>query len=353
MLTLYGEQVIPLSKLVKQFCLKQGNLKETATFQQLIYAQWAWKELFRLSIWEIKNVVLDVNCKDHTIQLPADCERVINIYVLDNQRKLQPLTCDPGISTVEITCIQPKCSCGNCNGNGTLCAAAEAGITYTTETVYIQDNPYTLETWVRYNGDGAIQQQQNIPALNASTGQVTYTTVTETICNVEVTNKGCIASTPTNMELLRTYCGCNTFPETRCGIYGGWYGYGLIPQPYNYYGYWNVNAADRSIIHIFRQDNGNYYGQNSPQRNVINKVIVSYQTNGETSGEEILIPEYAQFAIDMGILWQQKLYNPRAGSGDKQFGKEQWLAAKQLVNKHLNPISLEIMRKLQTEQRRW
>ena len=30
----------------------------------------------------------DVDCKDHTIKLPSDCERMMNIYVLDNQRKL-------------------------------------------------------------------------------------------------------------------------------------------------------------------------------------------------------------------------------------------------------------------------
>lgn len=349
MLTLYGEQVIPLSKLVKDFCLKQGNLKETAVFQQLVYARWAWKELFRLSIWEIKNVVLDLNCRDQTIVLPNDCERMMNIYVLDRERKLQPLTCDPGISTVEINCIKPNCSCSNCNGEGTLCAAAESGISYTTETVLIQGNPYTLSTWTRYGGSGAVQQEQSIPTLNANDNTVTYTTEISTLCNVEVTDKGCIKSTPENMELLRTHCGCDTFPERSCGFRRNWYHHGLIPQPWNYYGYWNVNAADRSIIHIFRHDNG----RNHNHGNDINKVIVSYQTNGETSGEEILIPEYAQFAVEMGMLWQQKLYNPRAGNGDKEFAESKWLGAKTLVNKHLNPIRLDDLAKLQSQPRRW
>jgi hypothetical protein len=353
MLLLHGQQVIPLSKHVKEFCLKQGNLKETAVFQQLVYARWAWKELFRLSIWEIKNVVVDVDCEDHTIKLPVDCERLMNIYVLDRERKLQPLTCDPAISTVEINCIQPNCSCQNCNGQDSLCAAAEAGISYTTETIYIQGNPYTQETWTRYAGNGAIQQQQSIPTLNAADNTVFYTTTISTLCNVEVTDKGCIKSTPENMELLRSYCGCDVFPASRCGVAGTWYRDGLIPQPYNYYGYWNVNAADPSIIHIFRFDNGINYNQQSPERNAINKVIVSYQTNGETAGEEILIPEYAQFAIDMGIMFQQSTYNRKAPIAEKQYAKEQWLAAKQLVNKHLNPIRLEDLAKLQTQIRRW
>lgn len=354
MLTLNGEQVIPLSKLVKEFCLKQGNMKETAVFQQLVYARWAWKELFRKYIWELKNKVLEVDCTNHTIKLPSDCERLVNIYVIDNQRKLQPLTCDPGISTVEINCIVPKCSCGNCSGNGTLCAAAEAGVTYTTEDVIIQDQTYLLETWVRYNGNGAIQQQQKIPVLDSQTNTVGYTTEISTLCNIEVTDKGCIRPTPSNMQLLNSYCGCNYYPEQTVGYARGWLRTeGLIPQPYNYYGYWNVNANDSSTIHIYRNDNGINTNNDSPQRNVINKVIITYQTNGEIPGDEILIPQYAQMAIDAGMMWQQKFYNNRASIADKDFAKREWQAARLDVNKHLNPIRMEDLAKLQSQLRQW
>ncbi len=349
MLRLYGEQVIPLSKLVKEFCLKQGNMKETAVFQQLVYARWAWKELFRKSIWEIKNQVIEIDCKNNTFHIPSDCERIVNISVIDCNKIIQPLTCDPGISTVEIKCIKPKCSCNKCNGENTLCASIDA-VSYTTEEIIIQGNPYTLQTWTRYN-NGAIQQEQIIPTLNATTNAVENVTTISTICNVEVTEEGCIKPTTGNMELLRTHCGCGNFPAENCGVDYGWHRYeNLIPQPYNYFGYWNVNAADRSIIHIFRHENGH---RPRHERDRIEKVIVSYQTNGETTDQEIMIPQYAQFAIDMGIMWQQKLFNPRAGQGDKEFAKNEWRAACRKVNQHLNPIRMEDIAKLQTQLRRW
>lgn len=351
MLRLHGEEVIPLSKLVKEFCLKQGNMKEANVFQQLVYAREIWKELFRKCIWGIRNVVLTVDCERNTIERPIDCERIINISVIDHRGKLQPLSCDPGISTVEIECIKVNCSCNNCNGQGTLCGAAEAGVSYTTEVVTIQGNPYNLETWTRYS-QGAIQQEQKVPSLQAGTSNVVYNTVFSTLCNIETTDKGCIKPTNTNMELLRDYCGCGNFPESQSGISRDWYrGYeNLIPQQYNYYGYWNQNAADASIIHIFRHDSNHHDRHN---RNRIEKVVVSYQTNGEDPGAEILIPQFAKFAIDMGIMWYQKVYNPRATETEKEGTLNRWRMAKLNVNKHLNPIRMEDIEKLQTQARRW
>lgn len=325
-------------------------MKETAVFQQLVYARWAWKELFRRTMWEIKNQVLCVS-ENHTIKLPENCERLINISVLDRTGHLQPLTCDPGLNTVEIVCCQPKCSCNNCHGQNTLCGAVDA-VTYTTETIIIQGTSYEQQTWVRYD-NGAIQQQQIIPALNAATNEVEYNTEITTICNVETTDKGCIKATDENMESLRTYCGCGNFPDNQTGVRSYWNNCrrdSLIPQPYNFFGYWNVNANDPSIIHIFRNDT-----THNPQHehHGISKVIVSYQTNGETPNEEIMIPEFAQFAVQMGMMWQQKLFNPRAAAGDKEYSMNQWRAACMKVNKHLNPIRMEDIAKLQTQMRRW
>lgn len=353
MLRIYGEQVVPLSKHVKEFCLKQGNMKETNLFQQLVYARWAWKELFRRSIWEVKNQVVDVDCKNHTLRLPSDCERLINISVIDKRGKLQPLTCDPGLSTIRINCIQPKCSCDKCHGEDTLCGAIDAAVTYTTETVIIQGSPYTMETWTRYS-NGAIQKEIKTPSYNTATDSIVYNEEITTLCNVEVTDKGCIKRTASNMELLRDYCGCGNFDADQTGVYyGAWYNPSLrdlIPQSFNNYGYWNVNAADRNIIHIFRHDDANKHPH---EVFGIDKAVISYQTNGEEEGQEIMIPEYAQFAIDMGIMWQQKLYNPRAGTGDKQYAQEQWRAACRKVNQHLNPIRMDDIMKLQTHMRRW
>lgn len=355
-LRLHGEQVIPLSKVVKELCLKQGNMKETNVFQQLVYGRWAWKELFRRTMWGINNAVVNVDCKTHTIKIPDDCERMINISVVDCSGHLQPLTCDPGLNTVEITCCAPKCSCQKCNGTTTLCASIDT-VTYTTEEVVIKGQTYTQQTWIRYD-NGAVQQQQKIPVLNAATDEVEFTTIVNTLCNVETTEEGCIKNTPSNQELLRQNCGCGNFPEQSVGIYPYWRHSrdSLIPQPYNFYGYWNTNAANPGIIHIYRYDTTRRVvpaTNNILLDNMFDKVIVSYQANGERPGDEILIPEYAQMAVQLGIMWQQKQFNPRTGAGDKEYAKNEWRAECMKVNKHLNPIKMEDIAKLQTQIRRW
>lgn len=348
-LRLYGEQVIPLSKVVKEFCLKQGNLKETAVFQQLVYGRQIWKELYRKTMWLNRTAVICLN-KENTFRLPEDCERLLNVSVRDCNGHIQPLTCDPSLNTINIICCKPKCSCDRCHGEDTLCAAVDS-VTYTTEMVTIQDVEYTMETWIRYD-NGAIQQQQKVPVLNASTNEVEYTTNITTICNVETTEKGCIKATTTNMDLLRRHCGCGNFAPENCGVFFDWRRINtrLIPQIYNYYGYWNVNAEDRNIVHVFRHDTTHHWHHDP---NKIQKVIVSYQTNGEIPGEEILVPEYAQFAIDMGIIWLQRLYNNRASATDKETSKNEWRAAKRGVNQHLNPIRMEIISKMQTNKPLW
>lgn len=328
-------------------------MKETQIFQQLVYARWAWKELFRRNLWGIKNVVINVNCKTHTITLPVDCERLINISVKDCAGKIQPLTCDPNLSTVEMNCVKPKCGCTKCEAKDTLCELNDV-VSYSTETVEIQGTDYTMQIWTRYS-NGAIQEERSIPTLGAG-NVVTYTTQITTLCNVDVTDQGCIKATPTNMLNFQNHCGCGIVPDNQTGIAYRWYWNtkNLIPQVYNYFGYWNYNAQDRSIIHIFRYENGhNWWGDVDGVQNGIYQVIVSYQTNGETSGEEILVPQFAQHALEMGIMWQQKLFNTKASGADKSFAKDQWSGAKVLVNKHLNTIRLEVLEKLQTQERRW
>ncbi len=355
MLTVYGEEVIPLSQLVKELCLKQGNLKQTSIFKQLVYARWAWKELFKKNIWSTKNVVLKVDCTKHTITIPEDCERIINISVKDCFGKIQPLTCDPNLSTVQMDCVTPNCTCTRCEGRGTLCGAIDS-VAYTTEMVEIQGEEYEMQIWTRYDGNGAIQTEKRIPTLDSTNNTIVYTQEIRTVCNVEVSSTGCVLATASNMDLLRTWCGCGNFPDDQTGIpYNRyWTSKNLIPQPYNYFGYWNVNAEDKSIIHIYRYESGlNWWGEVNGVQNGIYQVILSYQTNGETSGEEILVPQYAQEAMDMGIIWQQFRYNNRSSRHDKQFAKEQWDGARVKVNKWLNPIRLEVMTKLQTELQRW
>jgi len=346
--------------MVDDFCLAQGNMREALYMQQLRHAKWSWKDVYRGTIYDIKKTVLPIDCHNDTITLPNDCERVINLSVIDCRGILHPLGFNTALNTAEIRCLKSKCTCDICGGKDTLCGAIDS-ISATTVTVNIQGTDYTQTIYTKYAGDGIVQTQTTTPSWDTSTGTVIYNTTTETICNVETTDKGCIKATRPNMDLLRTRCGCGNF-------FSEWQNQGffwenrnvyreLIPSAYNYWGEWNYNAADRQIIHIFGGHERTHFGHTVEEehewRLSIRQIILSYQTNGEVPECEILVPEYAVEAVQIGMVYRQKYLNPRIGEGDKLNAKYAFRAAKQEVFKFLNPVRMEDITKMQTAPRPW
>lgn len=354
-----GVAVMTLADVVDDYSLLSGNLRQTNILVLYRNARWAWKELFRTTIWNVRKAVLCLDCKDNTIRLPNDCDRMLAISVVDCYGKLHPLGFNPDWNTSKILCSPVKCSCSSCHGEDTLCGALDS-ISMTTETIQIDGTDYTQTTLTR-NNNGAIQRQIQRPTVNASTGLVEYITDIETICNVEVTTQGCIKATKPNMDILRSSCGCGNFIDQWNNIYATGWGKAyrsLIPTVYNYWGEFNFNAADPQIVHIFGGGRYNYHFNNTPEQEVqwrgsIRQVIVDYQTNGETPNQEIVIPEYAVEAIHMGINYRMKMVHPRISEGDKLASKNAWDAAKMDVLKYLNPIQGEVIAKLQTNPRYW
>lgn len=354
-----GIAVMTLSDMVDDFCLAQGNVRESMILAQYRHARWAWKDFFRTTSWIIRKAVLCVDHEKHTIKLPDDCERVINISVVDCFGKLHPLGFNTDWNTAQIKCTKTKCSCNKCHGEeDTLCALIDS-IKVVTETVVIRGSNYTKTTLTRYNGAGAVQTQTTIPVWDQPTGTVVYDTLTETICNVETTEKGCIKATRPNMDILRGTCGAGTFANEWHG--GGWHwgNYNayreLIPAPYNYWGEWNYNAEDRQIVHIFGGNRhfGHSQHEEDEWRGNVRQVILEYQTNGETPDTEILIPEYGVECVQIGIVYRQKYLSPRVSEGDKLMAKQAYVAAKLDVVKYLNPVVMENIAKLQTNPRFW
>lgn len=362
-LTQYGISVMTLTDLVDDFCLAQGNLRESVITSLYRHGRWSWKELFRTTLWSVNKAVLCVDCKDHSVKLPAGCERVINISVVDECGKLHPLGFNTDWNTAKITCMKVNCTCNSCKGENTLCAAIDS-IAVVTETVVINNQNYTKTTWTRYNGSGAVQIQEKTPAWDVKTSTVVYNTTVRTICNVETTENGCIKATRANMDTLRNTCGCGNFLDQWNSWGLGWGNYNLnrelIPAPYNYWGEWNYNAADPTIIHIFgnaRQNDLHFNNVNEEEehkwRSGLRQVILDYQTNGETPDTEILVPQYAVEAIQIGMFYRQKYLSPRTSANERMAVKMEWESAKTQVARYLNPILLDNIAKLQTNVRLW
>jgi hypothetical protein len=350
----FGEAVIPLGKAVRSFSLEQGNLKEVMFLKNLQHAIWVYKDIFRTTMWAVKTVA--VECLDHhTLRLPGDCERLVNISVVDHRGKQHPLTCDPDLNTAKFNCNH-KCSCKKCNGQNTLCAMLD-DVTTTYTPVVIQGVTYQQTTSIRADSAGNIQQWTNTPVLQAGTTSVQYIQETTTICNVEVDDKGCIMATAPNMEALMGYFGLGLY-DPGCESYG-WLDNSayreLIPANYNFWGYYNRNAADPDIIHIFRNDYKPHHHQEGgfwEKEERIGTVLVTYQTNGETPGEEVLVPEYAYDCLISGIIYRQHKLNPRDGDRGNEFYR-MYRAEKMAMMRHQNPVRMDDLEKLQTRLRRW
>lgn len=351
----YGQSLMRLSDLVDDFCLKQGNRREADYLKYLVFAKWAWDDMYRDTIWNIKSVALAPECKNGntTITLPSDCERLTNISVVDKFGKLHALTPDSNFSTVEVKCQKCACSCKNCRGQGTLCAVMD-NITYTTTQVVIQGTSYPLYTWVRYDGAGNLQQEQSIPTYDTATLTVVYQTIFTNLCKLETDGRGCIMPTAPNMGYLTAYCGWNDSSSWWNGWGNTYQAYkALIPSVYNYFGYWKKNAEDKQIIHLFRnQYPAHYKGEHEDQNGGFGTIVVTYQVDSEVPDKETLIPKYAVVAVQMGMIYQQKVYNPKDGDINNA-GKYKFEAAKIKVMRYLNPIRMEVVEKLQSQARPW
>ena len=336
---------MPLHKVIKNFCAMQGNEKESYFTKMAIYAKWAWRDLYVNTIFDYRTVIMNVCPPDFTIRIPDDCERVFNVSIIDKHNRKHPLSLNTNINTAKLLCPTVKCSC-QCGGQDTLCSVIDT-LTTTTQTVMIEGSPYTWTTWMNYDRDGSIQQVDQIPALDTLTNTVVYTKYYKTICNVEVTDKGCIKPTDSNKELLRNFLGGDLFGDIQRSVT-----HQIIPASYNDYGYWNWDAACGDIIHIFghpdwRHNHPQYDNEFKYYESSIHQVMLTYQTNGQTPDTEILVPEYGVEALNMGIIHRQKVYGMRVSSAEKEQALQDYRREKSAVYRYLNSLRIDDIRKLQ------
>lgn len=366
MLTERGQGVIALSDLVDSFCLEQGNMREANITKVLVHAKWVWKDIFRTVIAQNKTQVF--RQKHHTFKLPNDCQRVYNISVVDHCGVLHPLTLNSDANTAQIRCVE--CSCKVCKGEGTLCNAIDSLQATQTPQVFTAPAPYTttvtlsVTSWVITNSCGDIQKVTKYPVPLWNAGVFVkvqdYEVVTETICKVEVDNHGCIIPTEANLELMGNTLGMWGFNQS------GWNGFlyvgtdhwhrELLEPPFNYYGFWNYNAADPQIIHVFRNSRCPKCNQlnccnKEHSENNIGSIIVSYLTNGEEIGKEILVPEYAYDAMVLGIMYRMKALSIKPSNIME--AKYLYLDAKKRAMEFLNPIRLDDVYKIQSTKILW
>lgn len=369
MITQSGKAMISLGDLVDNFCLEQGNMREAFITKILLHAKWTWKDIFRTSIMGSRTQVF-THHGHGKIKLPDNCERVYNVSVVDHCGIMHPLTFDPDYNTTEIRCNQ-TCSCTNCNGQNSLCGAVDNLTATQTFKLYYPPAPappgpgvsLPTTTWVITNACGDVQTvtKYPVPLWNGTffVKVQSWETVSQTVCNLDVDSNGCIRPTEANIAMMGQYLSDYGFNP---GSYDGFayrgpdtYHRELLGPQYNYYGFWNYNTANGQIIHVFRNSQcPNCHRQDccdgSHDQNNIGSVIVSFLTNGEEPGTEILVPEYAYDAMVIGIRYRQELLAMRPGVRIAGEFQRMYVDAKFQIAKYLNPLRMEDVYKMQSQK---
>lgn len=311
---------LTLTESTNEYMLATMNDKRKYFINYLTHGKWVWKKLLWNTIWAIKNKYMEVDFTTETpsILIPADMMRFINVSLTDDCNRLRSLLFDDMMDVVPTK--QKDCCniCGDTNDYG-QCVNE---MTLVQKDVIIDENVYVEKIWTRLCKDGSMYEIREVPVkkYNSSDAEEGYEigkeTIEKLICNLEVKECGCVKKTEQNRVLIVTHCGCFvascqkkfcnstiTRPSTR--------------KP-------NIKIQDGRIW---------ISGDNVPKW-----IILSYQTNGECSDEEIMIPEYCLDTVIFGIHARSQALAPNVGPNESRESERKFRAKVQELEEFLNPI---------------
>lgn len=317
-----------LEEVVREYMIQQGNHRRNHEVEYMVTAYEVWLELFRTTIWTMQYRILDIDKSTNTIEIPCNIERVFGISVMDECGDMRPIGYDPNMNTMTISCHSKTCSCNSCNGEGTLCDAIDS-ISFRTETVLINDEPYEKKIWNKKVGCSLVEVTET-PAWEADgdAGEVVYVTQEKVVCEFEVNTAGCITATEANRTLIEQHCGCfipacqqdmcykqqNTDPPA-------------LPKNLNDYGYWKPDALCDGKWHL---------------KDVkADKVILSYQVGATTDADgQINVPLYAKNAVKFGLKYYGLAFKQNASESAIDKAEKRWVKEKRKLFMYMNPINI-------------
>jgi hypothetical protein len=331
---LLGTTVRSLTDMLANYNIETNNTNQHHYIANLVRAKNVWLDLLKTTIWASMYKVLPVNKRDNTVTLPADMTRLFNLNIVDECNNIRPIGFNPDMNTLKLDCHTFSCSCENCKGAESLCDMMDQ-VQVVNETVMIEGYPFNRRTWIEKAAYGIINRVTENPYPEFPLTMppvVNYITERETLCNCDVNEKNCLLPTRKNMELLRRHCGCVIpgLQKRRCEEE-------IFPR--NDYGYWNWKANAHSKIELrdFRADN----------------VIIYYQSNGDCSVDEIMVPLYALDAMQFGIVYRTAAFSRAFSATEKRAALLDYERAKFELLCLLSPVDVSAVSQLQDIVPKW
>lgn len=310
---------LTLKEVVDEYFLASFNDNRKYYPNYLSAAMWVWKDLLKDTIWSVVNkyIKIDHDQSPFKIPIPKDSIRLINVSVEDSCGNLQPLTIDNYINVLTKPVPEKKCgshkekSCSD-----SMCDAIDS-ISVRLKDVIIDGQKYTEKIWNKRLSNGDIMEIREVPVKEFDQSGY-YTIVIDVrekfICHLDTNASGCIPRTDKNVKLLATHCGCfiSSCMEESCPT--------DLQKTHNNYG--KIKIEDG---HIYIFVDSEY-------------AIITYQTNGTCSGDNVLIPEIAVPAMLAGIASRTIQFRPNISINEKRSARIFYNGEKDELYTFLNPI---------------
>lgn len=335
----------------------------------LVAAKWAWKELFRNTLYAVQSTWLSVMKGEpyDFIEVPYGASRIFSVANIDKCNLIQPLFYNDQINVIPKP-ASSGCGCGECRCDG-LCGEMN-DLTVTTKEVFrVNGVPYYERSWIKICKNGDVLEYREVPTKKyndfvGSSGDFNndfnddfdigaepfsnYEIVTQTlqnkICALKVRPCGCVENTPENIKMINECCGCYLSPYSRmrkmcCNQF---------QENINDNGFGEVKMSDCGTKIYFIPPKNCHPNARNPTH-----LLLNWQSNGEKIGEEVQMPDYAYDAFTAILHDRVVKRNGKFALWERQEAERH--KEKEINNliKFMNPISLEFLADTQDKEIRW
>lgn len=325
--TLYGYPTLTLEEAVENYMIQSDNMKRRHFTKLMVTAKWVWLEMLKDTMWNLVHKVVEIDKATHTIKLPCDMLRLMNISVVDKFNRIQSFSHSENMNNLTIKCPPKKCSCQTCGGKDSLCEVMDNTVMLS-ETIMVNGSPYNKRTFLKRESNGTLNKVIELPYLDTEDNTVKTRTYNELACSLEITRTGCLKPTEANFRLLQEHCEC-FFPldffrhrNARCSPAE------QIQDPDNRFGTFKEDAVDKSLMHIYNT-HAEY-------------VIISYQPNDQDMIDgEYMVPEFAYNCFSFGMYYHANKFVRVMPRGEKQGAANDFNNATRKLQYFMSPVSVD------------
>lgn len=311
---------LSLTDAVNEYMLASMNDRRKYFINYLSHAKWIWKKLMWNTLWAMKHkyVEVDTSTTPHSIVIPTDCVRFVNLSEEDDCKSIRSLSFKDNMNVLP----KPnKTGCCQVCGEPNPLGECVSNLSVIQKDVVIDNVTYKEKLWKKLCANGDMVEIREFPAKNYNSIDdpedftITWQSYEKYICKLDKKPCGCVENTEKNKTLIITHCGCfiTSCQKDLCDP--------MFTKPYARFG-------------VIKIQDGRIYIQGNTNK----QFILSYQTNGDCADSELLIPEIAVDALIFGIDYRSKALAPNADRFEKRESERAWNKAKQELEEFLNPI---------------